>query len=359
MQRRPSLRAQHASISRRHLYAPRASVVPRRTCSACAPGTTGPWPACPGTRTRASIEISRARRRRSPPRAPTGTVSRQGEARGRVVGTVHRFDCRVWQNATSRGPAAMLPPGVPPQAFFGMPPSTIPSQSQSGINYTIAYDDSGASTRLRHARLSFLKTDACASVAPSPRRSGHPHAHPPSPNSIPRHPHGDHRRRCGRCPRRPRCHLRPSRGRPRGRARPHPNLPDDHSRPRSGRRGPPPLPARHRVGTRTPPRRGPRQCRRCDARRRTRRRLRHGHRHRDRRAARSCPSRRRRSRRRRRRRRRGQNRARRRLPRETTTRPRGCGRHRVRSVRGRVGARAIRRGSESALLRTRHRRGVG
>ena len=78
----------------------------------------------------------------------------------------------------------MLPPGVPPQAFFGMPPSTIPSQSQSGINYTIAYDDSGASTRLRRARLSFFENQRARLLRPplddpgTPRSPPFPELHP-------------------------------------------------------------------------------------------------------------------------------------------------------------------------------------
>ena len=226
MQRRPSLRAQHASeLSRVGTSTRRA---PRWFRGVRAPRVLrDDWTvasACPGTRTRASIEISRARRRRS-----TSCSDRDRLAPGRGGAGASWGRCIDLTAAFGKTPRL----GVPPRCFPRSPapgvlrdaPSTIPSQSQSGINYTIAYDDSGASTRLRQRASRFLKTSVRVCCAlPSTIRA--PHAHPPSPNSIPRHPHGDHRRRCGRCPRRPRCHLRPSRGRP-GDARPHPNLPDD------------------------------------------------------------------------------------------------------------------------------------
>ena len=127
-QRRPSLRAQHASeLSRRHLYAPRASVVPRRTCSACAPGRLDRG-LCVSRHTDASVDRDLTREA-----STIHLVLRPGPSRararrcGRVVGTVHRFDSAAFGKTPRLGvPPRCFPPESRPRRSSGCPPRRYP-----------------------------------------------------------------------------------------------------------------------------------------------------------------------------------------------------------------------------------------
>ena len=155
-----------------------------------------------------------------------GPSRARGEAvRARREGQYHRFDSSAAFGKTPRlGVPPRCFPRVPPPGVLRDAPRRYPPQSQSGINYTIAYDDSGASTRLRRARLSFLKTSVRVCCAlPSTIRA--PHAHP-----LPRTPSQTSARISSTTlrtmPRTPPVPPPPLPGTPPG-TRPHPDLPDD------------------------------------------------------------------------------------------------------------------------------------